>query len=168
MAMPSRRTFNNFLILGVLLFIALINLPTYLRSYIAELDAGNTKTPQVQLLALFPQGIKVETFEFSNMVLTQGKPWQTNAPLSVSASELASRWLHLAGTKVDKQMYEKLEASLPKASILVVNLQENEAPLHLTYYQFPSFWLIQNAKKHWLAVSVSPEYLFPLVQKEEY
>lgn len=171
MALPSRRTFNNFLILGVLLFIALINLPTYLRSYISELDDKKAQTSNAQVIALFPQGSKVNTLEFPDMVLKEGDPWQTNRPLSVSASELANRWLHLSGTPVDTQMYQKLKESLPEASTLRVKFKETEQkkkePLDLIYYQFPSFWLIQNHENHWLAVSVDAQYLFPFPQKEK-
>ena len=165
MPAPSRRTFNNFLILGVLVFIALINLPAYLRTYLSELD--EKKSPIVSdVISLFPKETKVDRFILNHLVLKEGTPWQTNQALSVSASELAARWLHLSGSQVDDTMYKKLEAQLPEASIVEVHFKDKAEALRLVYYQFPSFWLIQNQNKQWLAVSVEAEYLFPFQEKD--
>ena len=165
MPAPSRRTFNNFLILGVLVFIALINLPAYLRSHLAELDAKKAPIGS-DVISLFSKNTEIDRFIFDHFVLKEGTPWQTNLPLSVSASELAARWVHLSGSKVDDALYEKLETHFPEASIVEVHFKDKKEELRLTYYQFPSFWLIQNQDEKWLAVSVEEEYLFPFQKTE--
>lgn len=163
MATPSRKTFNNFLILGVVAFITLINLPTYLKSQLTESEAGY-QTEQVLadgIITLMPPGVEVQSLRFPTFTLTHGTPWQTDMPLSVSASELASRWINLSGTEIDKPTYDKLKPGLDRPATLVVDRGESVEPFRLTYYQLPQFWLIQNWENRWLAVSVDPNYLFP-------
>ncbi|MDF2183822.1 hypothetical protein O1O06_03465 [Grimontia hollisae] len=164
MATPSRKTFNNFLILGVVVFITLINLPTYLKSQLAGSDAER-QTEQVQadgIIMLMPPGVEVQSLRFPTFTLTYGTPWQTDTPLSVSASELARRWIKLSGTEIDKPTYDKLKLGLNKPATLVVDRGESVEPFRLMYYQLPQFWLIQNWENRWLAVSVDPNYLFPI------
>lgn len=164
MAGPSRKTFNNILIIGILLFIALINLPSYLRSQLSENKSINTQTDQ-NLVYLFPQDENITALTFSHFTLTKNPSWQSSIPLLIDADELAMRWLGLSGTKVDKNTFEKLAKNLPPASNLTIHLQ-NDKIYSLHYYQFPQFWLLQNIQNDWLALSVEPNYLFPLSIKE--
>ncbi|MBV7298725.1 hypothetical protein [Enterovibrio paralichthyis] len=164
MARPSRRTFNNILILGVLVFIALMNLPTYLRSHIAGLEQSQD-TEQVTpdgVIALMPDNLQIKALQFPKFTLTKASPWLSDTKLTVSATDLANRWIHLSGTEIDKATYDKLKPALRSPSTLVVDLGADEEPLRLTYYELPQFWLLQNWENRWLAVSVDPNYLFPL------
>ncbi|MDD1782048.1 hypothetical protein LRP49_12790 [Enterovibrio sp. ZSDZ35] len=167
MALPSRRGFNNILIIGILVFIALMNLPTYLRSKVAEYDAAQQSQQAIpeSVIALLPSNLNVKALQFPNFTLTQGSPWQTDIALDISPTELAGRWMNLSGTEIDKATYDKLKPSLRSPSTLVVDLGPEIEPLRLTYFQLPQFWLIQNAENHWLAVSVDPHYLFPLANQ---
>ncbi|KXF82725.1 hypothetical protein [Enterovibrio coralii] len=166
MALPSRRTFNNFLIIGILVFIALINLPTYLRSKVAEYDmAQQQEQMQDGVITLIPSDAAVQALQFPNFTLTEGSPWQTDIALDVSPTELAGRWMNLSGTEIDADMYDKLKPNLRSPATLVVDLGQDVEPLRLTYYQLPQFWLMQNAENRWLAVSVDPNYLFPLANQ---
>lgn len=167
MEKPSRRTFNNIIIIGILLFIVLINLPTYLRSHLTENEQPELIKQQIQegVIALFSSDIKVKSLQFADVTLMQGNPWQTNAPLTISATELANRWLNLVGTEVDSETYNKLKPNLPSPSMLVVGLEQG-ATLHLPYYQLPQFWLIQNSQKRWLAMSSESHYLFPFPRQD--
>lgn len=163
MAKYSRRTFNNMVIVGVLLFIALINLPTYLRSHLVEDEKHELRKEVLDegVIPLFPSNINVKSLQFPNVTLIKGTPWQANAPLSVSASALANRWLNLAGTEVDSETFQKLEAQLLNPSTLLVELAQDNQPVELRYYELPTFWLIQSWQGPWIAVSVDSSYLFP-------
>lgn len=169
MALPSRRTFNNIVIIGVLVFIALINLPVYLRSQLAENDPTPlpNQNPTQKVIALFPADVEVKSLQFSDVTLIKGTPWQANAPLTVSATELANRWLNLSGTEVNAETFQKLAPSLPKQSTLVVEHMQNDSPLQIDYYQLPSFWLLRNGENRWIAVSVDSQYLFPFHPKDQ-
>ncbi|WP_407331669.1 hypothetical protein [Enterovibrio sp. 27052020O] len=163
MARPSRRSFNNFLIIGILMFIAAINLPDYIRAKLAE----NDKPQHVEqvlpegVIALMPDHVSPLALKFPDFTLTNGSPWQTDKALDVSATELANRWLNLSGTEIDGDTYSKLKPNLRSPATLVVDRGQHVEPFRLTYYQLPQFWLIQNWENRWLAVSVAPNYLFP-------
>ncbi|NGN99177.1 hypothetical protein G5S52_16425 [Grimontia sp. S25] len=167
MATPSRRTFNNFLILGILAFITLINLPTYLRSQLAESEAEQSVEQVLPdgIIALMPSDVEVKALRFPKFTLTNAMPWQTDRKLSISATELANRWINLSGTEIDTDTYDKLKPGLREPATLVVDRGEAVEPLRLTYYQLPQFWLIQNWENRWLAVSVDPNYLFPFANQ---
>ncbi|MEZ9523258.1 hypothetical protein [Enterovibrio norvegicus] len=160
----SRRTFNNILIIGTLVFIAMMHLPDYIRAKLAE-NSASQEVAQVLpdgVIALVPESAAIKALQFPQFTLTQGLPWQTDRPLDVSATELANRWLNLSGTEISGDMFEQLKPGLHSPSTLVVDLGNELEPYRLTYYELPQFWLIQNWEKRWLAVSVEPNYLFPL------
>ncbi|MGF1768653.1 hypothetical protein L4D06_14890 [Enterovibrio makurazakiensis] len=163
MAKPSRRTFNNFLIIGILFFFMMMHLPDYIRTKLAEGEQSQHVEQVLPegVIALMPDDVSVLSLKFPTFTLTNGTPWQTDKRLDVSATELANRWLNLSGTEIDTETYNKLKPSLRSLATLVVDRGQHMEPLRLTYYQLPQFWLIQNWENRWLAVSVDQHYLFP-------
>lgn len=164
MASKSRRNFNNFLIFAILCFIMLFNLPTALK---ARFSLNEERTPSADnfpnIISLLPENLSAEFISFSSYELRkQGKNWQSNISLNISANELATRWLSLSGTAVDEELFTKIQPNLTKAFNLKIKGADKDEAYHVTYYQLPNFWLMQNWQNQWLAVSVEPKYLLPL------
>jgi hypothetical protein len=83
-----------------------------------------------------------------------------NQESTISAEDLASRWISLAGTEVDEDTFSQLKGSLSSPETIEVWYLDQEEPQRVTYYQTPKFWLLKNWQDKWIAVSVEDSYLF--------
>lgn len=150
-----RRRWNNMLILAVILFIGIINLPSIIKSYLIEPPASpypSLLNPQAQL----------EAIHFTRVSLQyRDGEWQARPPTEVEPQQLAERWQQLAGTPVDEQTYQSLQSKLGNPHTIEVWYRDQEEPQRITYYQAPQFWLFKNWQNEWIAVSAEAGYLFP-------
>ncbi|MBJ2145524.1 hypothetical protein JC606_03915 [Vibrio sp. IB15] len=164
------RRWNNILMLSVIAFIGVLNLPTLIKAYLIEPE------PEQQVSSPYPYllnpGAELQALHFAkwSLVLEDGQ-WgyqlKGSAPAqSISAQERAQRWQQLVGTEVDSQTYTSLASQLNTPHTIEVWYQDQEEPQRITYYQLPEFWLLKNWNDQWLAVSIEESYLFPSLSSE--
>ncbi len=153
---PSRRRrWNNLLILAVILFIGVLNLPSVIKSYLIESPTSTFPTllnPQWELQALHFPELSLEK--------NQGR-WRSTPPSSVAPEELVERWKALVGTEVDEETYQSFQPILRTPQTVEVWYADREEPQRVTFYQTPRFWLFKNWQEKWIAVSVEKDYLLP-------
>ena len=160
------RRWNNILILSVIAFIGVLNLPTIIKTYLLAPEAEMTSKSGFPYLLNPSDKITAMHFSQWSIVLNengweyqeQGRPTELTQP---SAQTLSQRWQQLVGTEVDAETYQSLSASLSSPQTIEVWYLNQEEPQRVTYYRLPDFWLLQNWQGKWLAVSVEPEYLMP-------
>lgn len=151
----NRRRWNNILILAVIAFIAILNLPTVIKTYLIEPPASPYPyviNPNAELQALH--------FTDWSLELNQNR-WRSSKAISVAPEILAQRWQSLVGTEVDDATYESLASLLRNPQTVEVWYQDREEPQRITYYQTPHFWLLKNWQEKWVALSVEEAFLFP-------
>lgn len=153
----NRRRWNNRLILGVLIFMLVLNLPTLIKTYLlddsAESDHPYLLNPNQDLQALY-------AMQWS---LTNDQDgWQLNLPAFISPQDLAQRWKTLVGTEISEENYQSLQASLTSPQSIEAWYVDQEEPQRITYYQLPQFWLLKNWQDKWIAVTVESSYLLPI------
>ena len=157
-----RRRWNNLLMLGVLAFMLLLNLPTLIKTYLIDTPVDNDYphllNPNLQFQAL--HGAQWSLTHESNH-------WVLNVPSSVSAQELAHRWSDLVGTPVDDENYRSLKPRLINPQSVEAWYVGQEEPQRITFYQLPQFWLLKNWQDKWIAITVEPSYLLPLNNHSE-
>lgn len=169
----NRRRWNNILILAVLAFIVVLNLPSLIKAYLLQPSTSEKHT------YLLNRELTVDAFHFPHWSLNRTEEqWQLKYATTitekdqssefsskdsekVTASELVSRWEKLFGTKVDASTYEQLKPSLRNPQSLEVWYQGQEEPQRITIYELPQFWLFNNWQNQWIALSVEKKYLFP-------
>ncbi|TQQ49966.1 hypothetical protein FLL65_06060 [Vibrio cholerae] len=150
-----RRRWNNILILSVIAFIAVINLPTVIKSYLLP-------DPESQFPSLLRADATLQALHFPEFSLEKSREeWQSEPELSVDGQELVQRWYALTGTEVDEAMYRALQPTLSNAQTIEVWYADREEPQRITFYQTPQFWLLKNWQDRWIAVSAEASYLFP-------
>ncbi|ENM3842748.1 hypothetical protein VCSRO41_2997 [Vibrio cholerae] len=150
-----RRRWNNILILSVIAFIAVINLPTVIKSYLLP-------DPASQFPSLLRTDSTLQALHFPAFSLEKSREeWQSEPELSVDGQELVQRWHALTGTEVDEATYRALQPTLPNAQTIEVWYADREEPQRITFYQTPQFWLLKNWQDRWIAVSAEASYLFP-------
>ncbi len=150
-----RRRWNNILILSVIAFIAVINLPTVIKSYLLP-------DPASQFPSLLRTDATLQALYFPAFSLEKSREeWQSEPELSVDGQELVQRWLALTGTEVDAATYRALQPTLPNAQTIEVWYADREEPQRITFYQTPQFWLLKNWQDRWIAGSAEASYLFP-------
>ncbi|MEZ9057339.1 hypothetical protein [Vibrio pelagius] len=160
------RRWNNILILSVIAFIGVLNLPTIIKTYLLAPEAEMTSESDFPYLLNPSDQITAMHFSQWSIVLSengweyqeQGSPIELTQP---SAQTLSQRWQQLVGTEVEDETYQSLSASLSSPQTIEVWYLNQEEPQRITYYRLPDFWLLQNWQGKWLAVSVEPEYLMP-------
>lgn len=155
---PSRRRrWNNILILGIIAFIALLNLPTLIKTYLIEPPA--VESPYPYLLNPYAE---LQALHFSDWSLekNQGR-WRSTIQSAIPEQELAQRWLGLVGTEVSETDFDTLKPRLGNPRSIEVWYLDQEEPQRITYYQAPQFWLLKNWQDKWIAISVEPRYLIP-------
>lgn len=154
----SRKTWNNILIISIVCFVGIMFLPEYFRAKLAESERQNAQPGVIELL---PDTVDVKALNFSAFRLFLDGNWHSDKPLSISADELAQRWLTLSGTEINQGMLEQMKPGLTKPQRLEVVIGAERQAYKLTYYRLDKFWLLQNWQNRWLAVSVDQHYLFP-------
>ncbi len=151
-----RRRWNNFLILGVVAFMVILNLPTVIKSYLMD------PPPETQYPYLLNPDLDLKAIYATQWSLTyQDGAWTLSVPAKVNAEELALRWQGIVGTEVPEDNYQALQANLPSPSSLEVWYTDQEEPQRITVYQLPQFWLLKNWQDKWIAVTLEENYLFP-------
>lgn len=159
------RRWNNILMLSVIAFIGVLNLPTLIKTYLIEPE------PELQANSPYPYLLnptaELQALHFAHWsVVLEDDHWvyqfkETTLPQTTSAQELSQRWTELVGTEVDSQTYTDLSPQLNTPHTIEVWYQDQEEPQRITYYQLPQFWLLKNWNDQWLAVSIEESYLFP-------
>ncbi|RQW61737.1 hypothetical protein [Vibrio viridaestus] len=151
----NRRKWNNILILSIIFFIVILNLPTLIKTYLIPPD-------QQASTHLFRPDYTVKAVYSSNWALEKkASQWSLEPRLAISAEELFHRWSQIQGTIVDSDTYNALVSRLPAPESVEVWYQQQEEPQRITLYQLPQFWLFKNWRGDWIAVSVDKDYLFP-------
>lgn len=150
---PSRRRrWNNILILSVIAFIAVLNLPTILQNYFSS---GETEIPHL----LNPNNeVNAMYFQAWSLEFNQGH-WVATKALDVTPDEMIKRWRGLEGTVVDDDTFRALQPNLNIPQTIEVWYRDQEEPQRITYYKTPQFWLFKNWQDRWIAVSVDSAYL---------
>ncbi|WP_187381916.1 hypothetical protein [Vibrio mimicus] len=150
-----RRRWNNILILAVIGFIAVINLPAVIKTYLLP-------EPSSQFPTLLRADATLQALNFPQFSLEKSREeWLATPELSIDAEELVKRWQSLTGTEVDEATYRSLQPTLPPPETIEVWYADHAEPQRITVYQTPQFWLLKNWQDHWIAVSVEASYLFP-------
>ncbi|EMK6669055.1 hypothetical protein V9J75_002537 [Vibrio fluvialis] len=150
-----RRRWNNILILAVIVFIGVLNLPAFIKSYLIEPEVSSYPTllnPHAKLQAMHFTRLSLE--------LNQGR-WRATPPTEVAPEELVKRWQELVGTEVDDETYLSLQPNLRSPQTIEVWYSDQEEPQRITYYRTPQFWLFKNWQDKWIAISVDNGYLLP-------
>ncbi|MBL4307110.1 hypothetical protein [Vibrio fluvialis] len=150
-----RRRWNNILILAVIVFIGVLNLPAFIKSYLIEPEVSSYPTllnPHAKLQAIHFARLSLE--------LNQGR-WRATPPTEVAPEELVKRWQELVGTEVDDETYLSLQPNLRSPQTIEVWYSDQEEPQRITYYRTPQFWLFKNWQDKWIAISVDNGYLLP-------
>ncbi|EKO3374509.1 hypothetical protein Q2Y23_003421 [Vibrio fluvialis] len=150
-----RRRWNNILILAVIVFIGVLNLPAFIKSYLIEPEVSSYPTllnPHAKLQAMHFARLSLE--------LNQGR-WRATPPTEVAPEELVKRWQELVGTEVDDETYLSLQPNLRSPQTIEVWYSDQEEPQRITYYRTPQFWLFKNWQDKWIAISVDNGYLLP-------
>ena len=165
------RRWNNILMLSVIAFIGVLNLPTLIKTYLIEPE------PELQASSPYPYLLnptaELQALHFADWsVVLEDDHWvyqfkDTTLPQTTNAQELSQRWKELVGTEVDSQTYTDLSSQLNTPHTIEVWYQDREEPQRITYYQLPQFWLLKNWNDQWLAVSIEESYLFPSVGSED-
>ncbi|MCG6369474.1 hypothetical protein [Vibrio fluvialis] len=150
-----RRRWNNILILAVIVFIGVLNLPAFIKSYLIEPEVSSYPTllnPHAKLQAMHFARLSLE--------LNQGR-WRATPPTEVAPEELVKRWQELVGTEVNDETYLSLQPNLRSPQTIEVWYSDQEEPQRITYYRTPQFWLFKNWQDKWIATSVDNGYLLP-------
>ena len=153
----NRRRWNNRLILGVLIFMLVLNLPTLIKTYLLD-DSAESEHPYLLNPNQDLQALHATPWSLTN---EQGS-WQLDPPSSITAQELAQRWKALVGTEITDENFQSLQASLTSPQSIEAWYEDQEEPQRITYYQLPQFWLLKNWQDKWIAVTVESSYLLPI------
>ncbi|MGF1740845.1 hypothetical protein L4C34_07165 [Vibrio profundum] len=151
----NRRRWNNILILSVIVFILMLNLPQIIKTYLIE-----DTHPQHETLLNPNYSLQAINFATWQLDKKDGQ-WQISRPSHVTASELVERWHRLVGTEIDEKTYLSLKPSLGMPETIEVWYQGQNEPQRITFYTTPKFLLLKNWKDKWIAITVSNKFLFP-------
>ncbi|GAK85513.1 hypothetical protein JCM19238_3102 [Vibrio ponticus] len=151
-----RRRWNNLLILGVVAFMVLLNLPTLIKNYLIE-EPAEPLHPYL----LNPNQTLTAIYSSQWSLTYEGDDWILSVPSPVPAQQLVKRWQTLIGTEVPIEQYQTLQPNLGAPRSLEVWYHDQEEPQRITFYQLPQFWLLKNWQDKWIAVTLEEHYLFP-------
>lgn len=155
-----RRRWNNILILSVVAFMAVLNLPSVIKTYLVE-------EPISRYPYLLDPNSDVQALHFNQWSLEQNQGrWRSSLPTEVAPKVLVERWRDLVGTNVDSETYNGLKPLLNNPKTVEVWYEDQEEPQRITYYQAPQFWLLKNWQGEWIAISVEKDFLFPMEASE--
>ena len=155
----TRRGWNNVIIIGVLAFIAVIQLPGLIR---ARLTTPVASVPSPAVIPLFAQDRMIQRLLLPKMAfqhLVAG--WESNPSITLDIATVVARWQALVGTEVSEQQLVSLKSQLNTPRTVEAWLVGYSQPQRITAYQLPHFWLFNNGAGQWLAVTVDADFLFP-------
>ena len=150
MKRPSRRKYNNMLIIFVLLFIGVLQAPQLIKTYLLEPEQEVETVTGVQ--PLFEGANAIQKMHFSDYDVVSNKSEQD--------TKFIERWFTLEGTLLNEESVKVLKTKLSAPSTVEVWLENQEEPQRVTIYQAPNFWMMQNWQGEWIAVSAEEGYLF--------
>ncbi|KDM90666.1 hypothetical protein [Photobacterium galatheae] len=157
----TRRGWNNFIIIGVLFFVAIIQLPELLKQRLLP-ETSSTTQSTAGLVRLLPPEARIAKLVLPDVIFSQqAGNWQSEPAINGDPTVIVSHWSGIAGTKVDADTFARLNDKLTTPRSVEVWLVDQAEPYRLTVYQLPQFWLLQNWAGEWLAITVEPGYLFP-------
>ncbi len=157
-----RRRWNNLLILCIIVFIGLINLPTLIKTYLIE------PTPELATPSVLITRAELAALHFNYGVLEREKgEWRANFATPDGAEAFAERWMTLEGTLIDDEMFEQLKPSLKGPQTMEAWYRNQEEPQRVTIYRSPKFWLMKNWQQRWVAVTANESDLFPMPAKKK-
>ena len=159
----SRRGWNNVIIIAVICFIAVVQLPELVKQRFSGEEEVQVQA-QAGMTALLPAQSAIKQLHLPLTSLNlEDNSWRAQPRVTLPADQLVDHWQFLAGTAVSDEMVGKLKPTLPPPSSVEIWLANEEEPIRVTVYQQPQFWLMNNWQGEWLAVSVEEAYLFPPV-----
>lgn len=150
MKKPSRRKYNNMLIIFVLLFIGVLQAPQLIKTYLLEPKQSVEMVTGIQ--PLFEGTNPIQKMHFVDHDVTSNTSEQD--------TKLIDRWFTLEGTVLNEGSVKVLKTKLPAPSTVEVWLENQEEPQRVTIYRAPNFWMMQNWQGEWIAVSAEEGYLF--------
>ncbi|CED70224.1 putative membrane protein [Aliivibrio wodanis] len=150
MKKPSRRKYNNMLIIFVLLFIGVLQAPQLIKTYLLEPKQSVEMVTGIQ--SLFEGTNPIQKMHFVDHDVTSNTSEQD--------TKLIDRWFTLEGTVLNEGSVKVLKTKLPAPSTVEVWLENQEEPQRVTIYRAPNFWMMQNWQGEWIAVSAEEGYLF--------
>ena len=150
MKKPSRRKYNNILMIAVLVFIGVLQAPQLIKTYLLEPEQQVDTVTGVQ--PLFEGSNTIQKMHFADYDLAPDT--------SETDSQLIERWFTLQGTVLNEESVKVLKTKLPAPSTVEAWLEKQEEPQRITIYQAPNFWMMQNWQGEWIAVSGEEGYLF--------
>ncbi|MGR5140707.1 hypothetical protein ACQKPX_03415 [Photobacterium sp. DNB23_23_1] len=157
----SRRGWNNVMIIAVICFIAVVQLPELVKQRFGQEGLAREGSGMAMLL---PFESTIEQLHLPQTSLQrEGGEWVARPRVALPAAQLISHWQALTGTAISNEVVGKLKSTLPPPSSVEIWLAGQEEPVRVTVYQQPQYWLLQNWQGEWLAVSVEAAYLFPPV-----
>jgi hypothetical protein len=149
------KRWNNMLILAVIVFIAVLNLPTLIKTYLIHED-----TPASAGVTLLNPHKSLQAIYTSDWSLEESQSqWQLTPPSSISAKAFAERWQDLEGTLVDDETFKQLESKRSLPQSVEVWYDGVEEPQRITAYYLKTFWLFKNWQQKWIAVTLPTDYL---------
>ncbi|WPC74223.1 hypothetical protein [Vibrio porteresiae] len=157
---PSRRRrWNNIMIVLVIVFIGVLNLPTFIKAYLLDPPKAEVSTYPYVLNHDKP----LQQLNFAQFSLTKNSQgeWQASQTLSITPNELVAHWQELKGTIIDDKTMKSLETKLGNPATVEVWYQGQEEPQRVTYYQSDKFWLFNTWQGQWVAISVAKSYIIP-------
>ena len=158
----SRRGWNNVIIVAVVLFIAVIQIPELIKA--RHGPAPSPASPGMQ--ALLPEQAVISRLVLPRHELElQGGEWIATPGMAADPQAIVKHWQSISGTAVDEPMMVKLKPQLGGPRTVEVWLESAQEPVRVTVYQLPQFWLLRSWQGTWLAVSVEESYLFPAALK---
>lgn len=153
-----RQKYNSMMMLVVIIFIGVFNLPALLKHY--QSDPPDVTHPYV----INPYAT-IKNIAFPRGVLSQDKNghWKVDDVPDQDFSRLTENWKLLVGTHVPAELYDqlKLKKLTEPSSMTVTFEEESVAPQTIIFYKTDEFWLFYNWQQRWVAVSGSAENLFP-------
>ncbi len=153
----SRRGWNNLLMLFVIAFIAVLQLPNIISKHLTPPEPDSVSTAY-----LLPLNSTIHQINFPQLSVIQTEGiWQSKSDTGLEAeniTQVVEHWSELQGSIVTDEMKQQL--SLPLPSTVEIWTAEHEEPQRITVYQLPTFWLFKNGVADSIAVTVESEYLF--------
>ncbi|MEH6533517.1 MAG: hypothetical protein V7735_19525 [Photobacterium frigidiphilum] len=154
----SRRGWNNVIIVAVVIFIAMIQLPDLIKARLASSDEASPI-----LHSLLPAKATISQLVLPHhQIMKKEGIWVSVPSINTEPQVWVDHWQSIAGTPVNDDMMVKLKSQLTSPRTVEIWLQSAEEPIRVTVYQQPQFWLLKSWQGSWIAISVEEAYLFPL------
>ncbi|OBU19478.1 hypothetical protein C0Z01_14595 [Photobacterium kishitanii] len=156
----TRRGWNNVIIIGVLAFIAVIQLPELLRARLAT--TTTSVAPSSTVIPLFAPDRVIQQLLLPKMTFQHSLTgWNSQPSVAFDIATFIARWQTLKGTKVTEQQLLGLKKQLLVPNTVEAWFVGHSQPQRITAYQLSHFWLFNNGAGEWLAVTVASDFLFP-------